>query len=183
MAKSVLRKTWYEIVAPDVFDNETVADTPAEEAEMVDGRQVKVNLKDLMPTSDKYYMDVFLQVQDVEGEKARTELAGHTTSSEYISKMISRRSNRLDWVGDAETADGKEVRVKVVATTIRKTQSAQVSRLRKRVGELVEDAAADMKFDAFMEAVFQDEIQQHIKDDVKEIYPLRDLEIRKTEVK
>lgn len=182
MAKSVLRKNWFEIVAPDIFDNETVADTPAEEAEMVDGRRVKVNLKDLMPTSDKYYMDVFLQVTDVEGEKAHAELVGHDTAREYISKMISRRSNRLDYVDDVQTADGKTVRVKVVATTIRKTKSAKVSRLRERIGELLEEEAADKSFDAFMESIFQNDLQQKIKNDAKEIYPLRDLEIRKTEL-
>jgi small subunit ribosomal protein S3Ae len=182
MAKSVLRKTWFEIVAPDIFDNETVADTPAEEADMVVGRQVKVDLKDLMPTSDKYYMDVYLQVTDVEGEKAQTRLAGHSTSSEYISKMISRRSNRLDYVDDIDMADGSTVRVKVVGTTIRKTQSAQISRLRKRIGELLDEVGDEYTVDEFMEAVFQDEIQQHITDEAKKIYPLRDLEIRKTEV-
>ncbi len=177
-----MRKEWYDIVAPDLFGNEVVAQTPAEEEDLLDGRTVKVNLKDLMPTSKKYYMDVYLQVTDVEGSTAQTIVAGHDTSREYISKMVGRRSNRLDYVGDVTTKDGQDVRVKIVATTIRKTKSAKISRLRERIADIVEDAAEDQSFNDFMEAIFQDELQEQIKEDVKEIYPLRDLEIRKTEV-
>lgn len=182
MAKAVLQKNWYELVAPEIFDNEVVADTPAEEADMVLGRRVKVNLKDLMPSSNKYYMDVYLQVEDVEGDKAHTALAGHDTSKEYVSKMISRRSNRLDFVDDVTTDDGTTVRVKVVATTIRKTNSAKVSKVRQKIGEIIKDRADKQSFDSFMESIFQDELQQELKDATKEIYPLRDLEVRKTEV-
>lgn len=170
------------MVAPAIFDNETVADTPAEDASLVEGRRVKVNLKELMPTSSKYYMDVYLQVTDVEGKKAHTQLVGHDTASEYVSKMVGRRSNRLDYVGDVQTNDGETVRVKVVATTIRKTKSAKISRLRKRIGEVIEEDAANKSFDQFMESIFQDDLQQKVKSAAKEIYPLRDLEIRKTEL-
>ncbi len=182
MAKAVMRKEWYEVVSPELFGNDVVAQTPAEEPELLNGRTVKVNLKDLMPTSKKYYMDVYLQVTDVDGSKAKTRVAGHDTAREYISKMVGRRSNRMDYVGDVTTKDDVTVRVKIVGTTIRKTKSAKISRLRKRIDELVESAAAEHTFNEFMEAIFQDELQQSIRNDVKEIYPLRDLEIRKTEI-
>lgn len=183
MAKAVMRKDWFDIVAPDIFDNETVSQTPAEDKDLVNGRTIKVNLKELMPTSSKYYMDVYLQVTDVEGSTAHTRLVGHDTAREYVSKMISRQSNRLDYVDDVTTKDGITVRVKLVATTIRKTQSAKVSRLRKRIQEITREEAENNTFDDFMEAIFQNELQQKIRNDVKEIYPLRDLEIRKTEVR
>lgn len=183
MAKTVLRKNWYEIVAPDVFDNETVAETPAEEQDLVTGRTVKVNLKDLLPTSGKYYMDVFLQVNDVEGDKAHTALVGHETSHEYISRMISRQSDRIDYVGDVETRDGTTVRVKVVATTIKRTKSAKIDAVRATIDEAVKDYAAEHTFDELMLAIFQNDFQQVLKDEARQIYPIRDLEVRKTEVR
>lgn len=182
MAKSVLRKEWYTIVAPDLFDNERIAETPAEEPGLLHGRTVKANLKDLRPSSDKYYMDVYFQVTDVEGNTAQTQLVGHDTAKEYVSRMISRRSNRVDVVDDVTTEDGVTVRVKLVAATIRKTKSANVSRLRNRITELVRQRAENSSFDAFMESIFDNDLQQHLRNETKTIYPLRDLEIRKTEV-
>ncbi|MDY6777561.1 MAG: hypothetical protein SVU32_02775 [Candidatus Nanohaloarchaea archaeon] len=182
MAKSMMQKNWYELVAPDIFDNETVSETPAEKADKVVNRTVKVNLKELMPSSDKYYMDVFLQVTDVDGKKAKTELIGHDTSKEYISKMVSRRSDRIDRVIDAETQDGKEVRFKLVATTIQKTHSSAKTEIRKRMGEIVEEKAEDTDFEDLMEQIFQNEVQKEINEACQEIYPLRTVEFRKTEL-
>lgn len=182
MAKTVMQKTWYEIVAPGVFGNEAVAETPAEEPESVLGRTIKLGLQDVMPSSDKYYMDIYLQVIDVEGNTAQTKVVGHNVSKEYISKMIGRRSNRIDIVEDVETADGETVRVKVVATTIRKTNSSKLRGVRQTVTGIVTEAAADHKLESFMEQIFTGTLQDRIVDQAGDIYPLRDLEIRRTDV-
>lgn len=182
MAKTALQKEWYEIVSPSLFGKETVAETPAEDGELVTGRTVKVNLQDLMPSSDKYYMDVYLQVTDVEGSKAQTRIAGHVVASEHISRMVSRRSNRIDAVVDAETADGETVRVKVVGTTIRKTNSSRAKSVRKTIKDVVEDAAAEQDLDSFMETIFTGSLQDDIREEARLIYPMRDIEVRKTEV-
>ncbi|MDY6776517.1 MAG: 40S ribosomal protein S3a/S1 [Candidatus Nanohaloarchaea archaeon] len=183
MAKAALQKEWYDIVAPDLFGNDTVAETPAGEEEEVDGRRVKVDLQDLMPSSDKYYMDVFLKVDDVEGDRAKTRIDGHTVSKEYVSKMVSRRSNRIDAVTDAETSDGSTVRVKMVGVTIKKTSSSKVNAARKRLKEAVEEEAGKAGLDDFMESIFSGGLQKRLEDAAQKIYPLREVEVRKTEVR
>ncbi|MDY6771203.1 MAG: hypothetical protein SV186_04585 [Candidatus Nanohaloarchaea archaeon] len=182
MAQSVIQKDWYELVAPDLFDNEVVAETPADKSAKVDNRTVKVNLKDLMPASDKYYMDVYLQVKSVDGNKAKTELVGHDTSKEYISKMVQRGTDRIDHVVDVETKDGQTVRVKLIGTTIKNTHSSAKTDIRKRMEELVTDHASKKNTDDFMRDIFQNEVQKKVNEECKEIYPLRTVEIRKTEI-
>ncbi len=182
MAKTALQKGWYEIVSPDLFGSETVAETPAGESDLVVGRTVKVNLQDLMPSSDKYYMDVFLQVTEVEGDTARTRIAGHTVASEHISRMVSRRSNRIDAVVDAETVDGETVRVKVVGTTIRKTNSSKAKAIRESIQDVIEERASERDLDAFMEEIFTGSLQDALREEARLIYPVRDIEVRKTEV-
>lgn len=183
MAKSVIQKDWYEIIAPDVFDNEKVAETPADKEQKVHNRRVKVNLQDLMPASDKYYMDIYLQVKDVDGNKAKAVLAGHDTSKEYISKMVRRQTDRIDQVVDVETSDGREVRVKMIATTINKTTSAAKTEIRKRMEGIVTEQAENRDFQTFMQDMFQNELQKELNESCKKIYPLKTVEFRKTEVK
>jgi len=183
MAQSVMQKNWFEIIAPDIFDNEKVAETPAEKGAKVEDRQLKLGLKDVMPSSNKYYMDVFLQVDRVDGKKAKTELAGHTTSKEYVSKMVRRRSDRIDQVADVETKDGRTVRVKMIAITIRKTNSGAKTDIRKKMEEIAREQASKKNFDQFMRDIFQDELQQEIDQACKKIYPLRTVEFLKTELK
>jgi ribosomal protein S3AE len=74
MAKAVLQKNWYEVQAPDIFDEDTVTETPAEKDSQVVGRTVKEGLNDLLEQSDKYYADVTLKVTEVEGNKAFTRI-------------------------------------------------------------------------------------------------------------
>ncbi len=182
MAKAALQKDWYEIVAPDLFGGDIVADTPAEEPEMVEGRTVKVGLQELRPDTGRYYMDVFLRVDAVDGNRAKTSIAGHDISSEYISKMVSRRSDRVDAVVDVETSDGENVRVKIVGATIRKTSSSQVGEVRKRMEDAATEQAEQNSLDDFMDMIFSGELQSKLEDAAQDIYPLREVEVRKTEV-
>lgn len=182
MAKAVMKKNWFEIIAPDVFDNETVSETPAEKDHDVLERTVKVGLKDLMPSSDKYYMDVTLQVREVDGKKAKTELVGHTTSKEFVSKMVRRRSDRIDQVSDVTTKDDRRVRVKLIASTIKNTNSAAKTSIRKKMDELVHEKAEKKDYDDFMRSIFQGEFQEEVNDACSTIYPLRSVEFRKTEL-
>lgn len=182
MAKAALQKDWFELVAPDIFGGDVVAETPAAEPEMVAGRTVRVGLQELRPDTRNYYMDVVLKVQDVEGSRAQTGIAGHEVSSDYISKMVSRGSTRLDAVVDVETEDG-EIRVKVVGVTIKKTSSSRVNAVRKRIEETLEEEAEGERIQDVMDAIFEGELQERLDDAAQEIYPLRDVEIRKTEVR
>ncbi len=182
MAKSVAQKNWYEIVAPEIFDKAKISETPSDKEDKVLQRTVKVGLKDLVPTSNKYYMDVFLQVTKVEGNKAHTKLVGHKTSKEYVSKMVRRRSDRIDRVIDVNTKDNKKVRAKVIAATLNNTTSDTKKALRKKIKEIVEDEASSNRHVDFMNKIFQDEIQQRLKEECKKIYPLKTIEFRKTEL-
>lgn len=182
MAKTALQKDWYEIVSPELFGSETVAETPAEEPKSVEERTVKLGLQDLVPDTRRYYMDVYLKVTEVEGNRAKTAISGHNVSSDYVSKMVSRRSNRIDAVEDVKTSDGSRVRVKVVGATIRKTSSSQVNEVRRRMREVIREEAGKKSLDEFMESIFTGDLQKKMEAAAQKIYPLREVEVRKTEV-
>ena len=183
MAKAVLQKNWFNVQAPDIFDDDEVTETPAEKASQVKGRTVKEGLNELLDSSSKYYMDVTLKVTDVEGNKAFTEIKGVECSSEYVSRMISKRSDRFDMVHDVTTEDGREVRVKVVGSTLRKTSSSTLSAVRQELQNILDEKADQQMYNEFMENIFTDNIQEEMRDKAEEIYPFTDLEIRKTELK
>jgi small subunit ribosomal protein S3Ae len=183
MAKAVLQKNWFTIQAPDIFDKDEVSETPAEKSSQVEGRTIKEGLNELLDESSKYYMDVTLKVTDVEGNKAFTEIQGADCSSEYVSRMVSKRSDRFDMVHDVETEDGREVRVKIVGSTLRKTSSSTLSAVRKELQNILDEKADSQMYNELMENIFTDNIQEEMRDKAEGIYPFRDLEIRKTELR
>lgn len=183
MAKAVLQKNWFTIQAPDIFDKDEVSETPAEKSSQVQGRTIKEGLNELLDESSKYYMDVTLKVTDVEGNKAFTEIQGAKCSSEYVSRMISKRSDRFDMVHDVETEDNRQVRIKIVGSTLRKTSSSTLSAVREELESILDEKADSQMYNELMENIFTDNIQEEMRDKAEKIYPFRDLEIRKTELR
>jgi ribosomal protein S3AE len=183
MAKAVLQKNWYEIQAPDIFDEDTVTETPAEKDSQVVGRTVKESLNDLLEASDKYYADVTLKVTEVEGNKAFTEISEMSVSSEFVSRMIQTDTDRFDLVEDFETSDGETVRVKVVGATLRKASNKAMKNARKEISDVIEENASSQTYEEFMENIFTDKVQEEFRDRAEKIYPFRELEIRKTELR
>lgn len=182
MAKAVLQKNWYEVQAPSIFDEDVVAETPAEKESQVIGRTVKENLNDLMDSTEKYYADVTMKVTDVEGNKAFTEITEMSVSSEYVSRMIREGSDRFDHVIDVRTSDDRKVRVKVVGATLRRTSSKKLTAVRNMIKDTVKEKAGEQTYEELMENIFTDNIQEEFRDEADQIYPFRQLEIRKTEL-
>ncbi|MFP4038438.1 MAG: hypothetical protein ACLFTA_01490 [Candidatus Nanohaloarchaea archaeon] len=183
MAKAVLQKNWYEVQAPEIFDEEVITETPAEKEEQVVGRTVKEGLNDLMDSSDKYYADVTLKVTEVEGNKAFTEISEMSVSSEFVSRMIRTDTDRFDLVEEFETKDEETVRVKVVGATLRKASGKQHKAVRNEISQIIEERASEQTYEEFMENIFTDRIQEEFREKAEKIYPFRELEIRKTELK
>ncbi|MEF8880685.1 MAG: hypothetical protein V5A72_02555 [Candidatus Nanohaloarchaea archaeon] len=183
MAKAVLQKNWYEVQAPEIFDEEVITETPAEKESQVVGRTVKEGLNDLMDQSDKYYADVTLKVTEVEGNKAFTQIQEMSVSSEFVSRMIRTDTDRFDLVEDFETTDGETVRVKVVGATLRKASGKQHKAARREITEVIEENASTQTYEEFMENVFTDKVQKEFRDKAEKVYPFRELEIRKTELR
>lgn len=182
MAKAVLQKNWYEVQAPEIFDEDVITETPAEKESQVVGRTVKEGLNDLMESSDKYYADVTLKVTEVEGNKAFTRIQEMSVSSEFVSRMIRTDTDRFDLVEDFETSDGETVRVKVVGGTLRKASGKQHKAARREITEVIEENASSQTYEEFMENVFTDKVQQEFRERAEKVYPFRELEIRKTEL-
>lgn len=182
MAKAVIQKNWYTVQAPDIFSVDEVTETPAEKDSQVVGRRLKEGLQELMEGTDKYYMDVFLKVTEVEGNKAFAEIDGMECSSEYVSRMIRKRSDRMDLVEEYTTADDRVVRVKLVGATFRNTSTRTIKNARQKISDIIEERASEQDYNEFMENIFTGNLQDEIKEKAEKIYPFRDLEVRKTEL-
>ncbi len=182
MAKAVIQKNWYEIQTPDIFTEDSVTETPAEKQSQVVGRTVKESLTELLEDSDKYYVDVEFKVTEVEGNKAFSEINGMECSSEFVSRMIRKRSDRMDMVEDFETADDRKVRIKLVGATVKKTSSQTLSDARNKIKEIIEDRASEQSYNELMENIFLDNLQDELREEINKVYPFRELEVRKTEL-
>lgn len=185
MAKKSARlkgKEWYTLKAPDMFGNQEIGEAVAKNDEDLIGRKVEIGATDLVSGCNKYYFKVYMKVYEVEGSVGKCKFVGHDSSRDFITRMIRRRSKRIDDRTVVETKDGEDLVVKTVCATIKSVGASTQTGIRKKISETLEEEASKMSLPDFVDSLFSGKTQSHLKEESDKIYPIRSIEVRKTEL-
>jgi small subunit ribosomal protein S3Ae len=175
-------KTWYNVLAPASFDHVTIAETLADEPGKLIGRVTEVSLQDLTNDFRKSHIKLFFRVNSIEDSKANTEYVGHTLTSDYLRRMIRRKRSKIDAVYDVTTRDGATVRIKPFATTDRRIQNSQKRVIRETMKQTITQVAKASTLSEFVKYIIDGKIGVDIYKNCKTLYPVKRIEIFKTEV-
>jgi small subunit ribosomal protein S3Ae len=180
--KKAKAKQWFLITAPKYFGEIEIGKTTASEPQSLINRRIAVSAMDLTNNLGKYYLKFIFKINNVIEDKALTEFDGSECLRDYISRMIVRRVRRVDTVQNLITKDGKKIRVKGIAIIRRRIKSSIQKTIRSRIEELLKTEIQNLTLEEFVKKILSDEIKNKILHEVKKIYPVRNFEIRKTEV-
>jgi small subunit ribosomal protein S3Ae len=175
-------KNWYNILAPPAFDNVTIADTLADSPDSLINRVTGVSLQDLTNDFRKSHITLFFKIFKVEETNAYTQFAGHTLTSDYLRRMIRRRRSKIEGVYDVTTRDGAVLRVKPFATTDKRIQNSQRKVVRDAMKKTIDDQAKTSTLSEFMNSILDGKIGSDIYKNCKKLYPVKRIELYKTEV-
>lgn len=175
-------KNWYSILAPPAFDGVTIADTLADSPDNLINRVTEVSLQDLTNDFRKSHMKLFFKVNKVEETNAYTQFVGHTLTSDYLRRMVRRRRSKIDGVYDVATRDGAVIRVKPFATTDKRIQNSQKRIVREAMKKTIYDQAKNSTLSEFVKTILDGKMGSEIYKNCKNLYPVKRIEINKTEV-
>jgi small subunit ribosomal protein S3Ae len=175
-------KNWYNIQAPASFDSVTIADTLADSPDSLIDRVTGISLQDLTNDFRKSHITLYFRINKVEESNAFTQFAGHTLTSDYLRRMIRRRKSKIDGVYDVTTRDGAVLRVKPFATTDKRVQNSQKKVVREAMKKTIEDQAKTSTLSEFVKQVLDGKTGSDIYKNCKKLYPVKRVEIHKTEV-
>jgi len=181
MAKKLRGKEWYSLVAPKLFGEKVIGETPVGDPETIKNRVVSVSLVNLINDTNKYYFKFSFKVNDVKENKAFTEFWGFECLRDYISRMIRHGVLRIDNIIDVTTKDGKKLRVKTITLTSKKAKKEIELSLRRFIRERLEEKIPKMNLDDFIQRVLDNSIKGSIIDEGSKIYPIYKFELRKVE--
>jgi len=181
--KKTKTKEWYVIISPKVFGEKEIGRTFASEPEQILGRKIYLSALELTDNIDKYYMKVSFKIKKIEGNKAFTEFYGSECLQDHISRMVIRRVRRIDTVQDIKMKDGIKVRVKGIAVISRRAKSSIQVKISERIKEKVKEEVEAMTMDNLVEKILSDELKMRVLTEARKIYPVRNFEIRKVEVR
>ncbi len=175
-------KNWYNVLAPAFFDHVTIAETLADDPEKLVGRITEVSLQDLTNDFRRSHIKLFFKINAIEDNKAHTEYIGHTLTSDYLRRMVRRKRSKIDAVYDVTTRDGAIVRIKPFATTDKRIQNSQKRVIRETMKQTIMHQASVSTLSEFVKYIIDGKIGTDIYKNCKTLYPVKRIEIFKTEV-
>jgi small subunit ribosomal protein S3Ae len=178
-----IKKDWYQITAPEMFNNKVIAETPAYDPKQLKGRVVETSLIDLNQDVMKFYIKLRFKITDVDGNQAKTEFIGHDIMRDQIYRMVFKRKSRVDSINNITTADEKQVTLKTILTLSRKVKTTVKKAARAEMSAAIEDYCKNKTLDKIVDSIIRGELTKNVRQRVGKVYPVSSIEIRKSKVK
>jgi small subunit ribosomal protein S3Ae len=175
-------KSWYNLVAPDMFGKTNIGETVADVPEKLIGRIVEITLGELTNDLSKQNTKLILKIDRVGGDSAYTKYMGHQLTQDYLRSLVKRQTSAVETNISVTTKDGYTLRVKPSCFTIKRARANQVKAIRSIMNNVIAAKAKELDMQQFVQDVVTGKLSASIYHDVKPIYPLRRVEVRKTEI-
>ncbi|VVB67862.1 30S ribosomal protein S3Ae [uncultured archaeon] len=181
-AESRKAKQWYKVVSPEMFGRAPFGETIANDPERIVGRIVETTLGDLTNNFSKQNTKLKFRVDRVAGDSAYTKFLGHEMTTDYVRSLVKRRTSRIDAIVDVTTTDGYQVRIKPSCFTVKRARANQVKSIRELSKRVILEKSKSLDLNQLIQDVVQGKMSLDIYKEAKVIYPLRRVEVRKTEI-
>lgn len=175
-------KKWYNVLAPPSFENVTIAETLADDPNKLINRVTEVSMQDITNDFRRSHIKLYFKIDGVEDTNAHTHYIGHAFTSDYLRRMIRRRRSKIDGVFDVTTRDGAVIRVKPIATTEKRIQNSQKKLIRAVMRKIILEQGGNQTLSDFVKYILDGRISADIYKACKQLYPLKRVEVYKTQV-
>ncbi len=173
------RKDWYTVLAPSLFNEALVGQVLASDSKELPGRTLTTTVYDLTNDMRKAHMKLVLEILNTDGKNCHTKINSFVLDNSYLRSLIRRRASKVEAVINLETKDEVKIRVKPIVITFQKCNTAQKQNIRSLLIKRIEELGPLHTFDAFLLEVISDKIPKMLKDEIRKIFPIKNVEIRR----
>jgi ribosomal protein S3AE len=174
-------KDWFSISAPDWLGGTEIAETPATDSKIVEGRVVEVPVSELTKDQSKYYMRLKFRAEKPAENDVKTMFHSFFCVNEYVMRMGRKGLGKVTVYEDVETKDKWQLQVSVLVILNRRGNSEIKKKMRGLVSRIMREKANDLDHGDFVKAAMAGVFQMKIKKGGSKIYPVRFAEIIKIE--
>lgn len=183
MAKTkILKKEWYPIIAPKIFNNAVLGETCVYEPKKMVGKCVKRNLMSLTNDVKRQNISVEFKINSVENGKAFADVTGYYMAQSSIRRLVRRGVQKISQSFMCKTSDNKNLRIKPLLITKASTTGSVVRRLGKHAHDFLINYVSSITYDNLINDLVNHKLQASLKGETNRIYPSRVCEIRSMEI-
>lgn len=175
-------KKWYEVLAPEMFNNISLGTIPADDPDKLIGRVLEITLYDITGDISQVHVKLYFQIIRVEGDKAYTWFKGHELARDYMRSLIRRKSSKIQGIFDVTTKDGYVLRITIIALTSYRCKTSQKRAIRKVMYNYITNKAPELTLAEFLSETLSYKISNEVAERARKIYPIRRVEVYKTKL-
>jgi small subunit ribosomal protein S3Ae len=175
-------KEWYKVLAPRMFNEMEIGETPAADPQLLIGRTAEVTVQDLVGDYSKMHIKLRFRISSIDGMNAKTSFIGHDLTSDYVRRLTRRKKTKTDHVVDIVTKDGFKVRIKTMSVAERRIQTTQEEAIRRITAETLVKMGQEMSMSDIVKTIVSGDMSLDIMKACRVIIPIKRIEIRRTEV-
>ncbi len=183
MAKAKIgKKEWYPILAPRIFGNEVLGETYVYEPRQMIGKTMAKNLMNLTNDVKKQNININFEIVDVKSDKALTDVVGYHMMQSSIRRLVRRNIEKIDMSFPCKTKDNKNLLVKPLLITRSATVGSVASKIRRNTEDFLVKYIDSISYDNLINDLINHKLQNSLRKEINNIYPLRVCEIRSMEI-
>lgn len=178
-------KIWFKVQAPGLFQHALLGETAANEPEQIIGRTLETTLEEVSGGSDvaKSHIKLRFQIERVGADNiAQSRFIGHELTSDYVRRLARRKRSKIDLSVPVTTRDAVAMILKPVAVGEQRLQTRLRAELRHKLRSLLEEEAKQRSAVEFVREILNGDLTKLLAHGVKSLYPLKKIEIRRSEV-
>ena len=176
------QKKWYVVVAPSAFGNVEIGKTLSDDPQKLVGRVLETTLYNITEDFSQLHIKLLFKITRVEGDRAYTIFSGHDLARDYLRSLVRRGSSRIDGIFPMTTKDGYKVRIGILALSTVRTTSSQKHSISHIMEDAVSKKGGQLLYDGLAQQLVLGKIASEIYNAAKSVYPLRKIEVRKSEL-
>ncbi|MGI0055504.1 MAG: 30S ribosomal protein S3ae [Thermoplasmata archaeon] len=178
-------KVWYKVQAPGLFQHALLGETAANEPGQLIGRTLETTLEEVSGGMDvaKSHVKLRFQITQVAADQiAQTRFIGHELTSDYVRRLARRKRSKIDLSIEVATRDAVAMVLKPVAVGEQRLQTRLRAELRHKLRSVLVEEAAQRSAVEFVREILNGELTKILAHGVKSLYPLKKIEIRRSDV-
>jgi small subunit ribosomal protein S3Ae len=175
----IKKKIFAKIIAPKIFQELVIGESPVTDARLLLGRKMKLNLMGISGDPKDQNAQIKLEINSLKGaDSVGAEILGYTLLPAFVRRLVRKEKCRVDDCFNVVTSDGKNVIIKPFLLTINIVPNSVLTSLRKKAAELIRAEALKFTYENFLLEIMNHKLQEKVRKDLNKVYPLKQCEIR-----
>lgn len=179
-AGSWKQKSVYDIVAPEDFNSVALGTTLCNESKNLIGRRIEISGNDLSGERRNQHLRIVFEITRVEDNKAYTAFRRFSSDLGYLHSKVRKGSSKIDYMGKTKLKNS-EVKIKVMTITFQPIQTSHKKIIVKRISKILGKHRNNNPRE-FIQASLFGKLGAEIYHEIKNICPIRRVEIEKVEI-